>query len=96
MVLWLRSNVVSPKSIANVLNVTRPAISPDGSNTRPCGNSLNAPLLSLYSSSTPPRFTASTLSKLVDPFSIEPRSLAVSQVTSASTAPEIVSVNGYN
>ena len=42
-VVVLSSMVVAPRSIAKVLKVTRPAISPDSSSSSPCGKLLNSP-----------------------------------------------------
>ena len=94
-VVVLSSIVVSPRSIANVLNVTRPAISPDSNNSRPCGKLLYSPDASWYCKSLPPRFTASTRSKLVSPLISVPRSASVSHVISESTAPIMLKINGY-
>ena len=96
MLLCVASKVVVPRSTAKVLNVARPAISPEGKSVNPCGSSLNAPLFRRYLSVAPPRFTASTLSMLVLPLSIVPRSLGVIQETSESVIPVMVSENGYS
>ena len=45
----LTSNVVVLPSSAKQLKLTRPAISPDGSNVSPCGNELALPDFNLYS-----------------------------------------------